>query len=208
MATNPDEEELSSWPGMDTTARTYVCFKCWYPQLEASMDGYQAVMDLAADPQRAQKWLPVVVSAFLQARRAAPYGGRFAGAWVLRDLGDWVPSLRPLAAAGIVEKSGETVRGGKRAYYCMPDADGVERALRELGLFGPQRYRGVDDFINAYAGTLDPELRLLVRRSQPPNFGWDVFAGDEHLATVVLLEGQTGELLQGRLSALRRPKAV
>lgn len=169
------------------------------------MDGYEAVMTLAADPEKGPKWLPVVVSSYQQSRRTAPYGGRFAGAWVLHDLGDWVPSLRSLAAAGILEKSGDTVRGGRRAYYCMPDADGVERALRQLGLLGPHRYRGIDRFVQAYAGTLDPDVSLRMSRSPDPSFGWDVFVGDEHLATVALLQGETHDLLHSRLHELRQP---
>src|SRR5438270_10295606 len=98
-----------------------------------SGDGYDAVMALAGDPDRGPKWLPVVVAAYWQAKRTQAYGGRFAGSWVLHDLGGWAPSLRPLAALGILEKSGDSVRGGRRAYYRMPDQDGVERALRQLG---------------------------------------------------------------------------
>jgi predicted transcriptional regulator len=37
-----------------------------------------------------------------------------------------------LAAYGLIEKSGETVRGGRRAYWKMPDRQGVEEALRKL----------------------------------------------------------------------------
>jgi hypothetical protein len=168
------------------------------------MDSYEAVMTLAADPDKGPKWLPVVVSAYQQARRTAPYGGRFAGAWVLQDLGDWVPSLRSLVAAGVVEKSGATVRGGRRAYYCMPDADGVERALRQLNLLGPSRYRGIDQFIQTYAGTLDPGIPLSISRAAAPDFGWHVFAGEDHLATVVLFQGETHDLLHGRLHELRQ----
>lgn len=169
------------------------------------MNGYDAVMTLAGDPDRGSKWLPVVAAAYWQARRTAAYGGRFAGAWVLHDLGGWVPSLRPLAALGILQKSGDTVRGGRRAYYRMPDPDGVERALRTLGLFGPQRYRGIDSFIAAYAGTLDPHIPIQLARSTPPNFGWDVYLGNDHLATVALLQGETHESLHNRLHEIRRP---
>jgi hypothetical protein len=115
-----------------------------------------------------------------------------------------VPSLRPLGAAGIVEKSGDTVRGGRRAYYRMPDVDGVERGLRELGLLGPQRYRGIDHFIAAFAGTLDPGVELVIAPSPPPSFGWDIHAGQDHIATVAPLGGETPELLRGRLHELHR----
>lgn len=167
-------------------------------------DSYEAVMTLAADPTRGSKWLPVVAAAYWQARRTAPYGGRFAGAWVLHDLGGWVPSLRPLAALGIIQKDGESVRGGRRAYYRMRDPDGVWKALRQLGLLGPQRYRGIDNFVEAYAGTLDPGVPLTIARSAPPNFGWDVYLGKEHLATVALLSGESHEQLHDRLHEVRQ----
>ena len=54
----------------------------------------------------------------------------FAGAWIAKD--GWFPSLRTLARYGILVKL-ETSRGGRRAYYKMPDREGVGRALRELG---------------------------------------------------------------------------
>jgi len=75
-------------------------------------------------------WLPVVQACYEEAARP----GRFAGAWVLRRLGQWRPGLRLLVRYGILEKVGETTRGGRRAYYRMPDREGVGRALRELGL--------------------------------------------------------------------------
>ncbi len=54
----------------------------------------------------------------------------FAGSWVAKK--GWFPSLRTLAKYGIVEKT-ETTRSGRRAYYIMPDRDGVGKALKELG---------------------------------------------------------------------------
>lgn len=56
----------------------------------------------------------------------------FAGTWVADRVG-WFPSLRTLVKYGILEKVGKTVRAGRRAYYRMPDPDGVRRALEELG---------------------------------------------------------------------------
>ena len=91
--------------------------------------GYQAVMRLAGDPQRA-KWLPVVAAAYREAQRVRNLGGEFAGAWVVADTG-WVPNLRVLAAFGILEKTGNT-RAGRRAYYRMPDMQGVDSALKVL----------------------------------------------------------------------------
>lgn len=44
----------------------------------------------------------------------------------------WLPGLRTLVAYGILSRKG-TAKGGRRAYYSMPDLEGVEKALRELG---------------------------------------------------------------------------
>ncbi len=55
----------------------------------------------------------------------------FAGRWVLGGVP--VLNLRTLSAKGILEKVGSS-RGGHRAYYRMPDPDGVGQALRTLRL--------------------------------------------------------------------------
>ena len=41
----------------------------------------------------------------------------------------WIPNLRILVSYGLLEKSGPSTRGGRRAYYRMPDRPGVEKAL-------------------------------------------------------------------------------
>jgi hypothetical protein len=92
--------------------------------------GYQAVMRLA---QERPQLLRVVRASLARAEAAQKFGGEFAGAWVVRDLGAWLPGLRSLRAFGVLEKSGESTRGGNRAYYRMPDLEGVREALRELG---------------------------------------------------------------------------
>jgi hypothetical protein len=74
-------------------------------------------------------WLEVVKACYEVAGRV----DEFAGAWIANKIG-WFPSLRKLVKYGILEKRGETVRRGSRAYYAMPDRSGVERALRELGI--------------------------------------------------------------------------
>ena len=72
-------------------------------------------------------WLDVVQACYYQALET----NEFAGAWVLRRLGRWVPSLRMLASYGILEKV-DTARGGRRAYYRMPNREEVGQALRDL----------------------------------------------------------------------------
>jgi len=83
------------------------------------------------------EWLPVLDAACSCAREAEQYGGEFAGARVITELARttgvrWLPGLRTLVSFGLLEKSGDTVRGGRRAYYRMPDPIGVEQALREV----------------------------------------------------------------------------
>jgi hypothetical protein len=87
-------------------------------------------------------WIPVLRAASEQARKSEPYGGEFAGHWVLRELEEqtgtraWCPGLRLLVGYGVLEKSGPSTRGGRRAYYRMPDREGVEQALRQLEQIG------------------------------------------------------------------------
>ena len=88
--------------------------------------GYTAVMKLAQDKP---EWIRVVLACYETAKES----DEFAGTWAVRRLGDWNPSLRPLSLRGILVKT-DTSRGGKRAYYRMPERDGVEKALSELSV--------------------------------------------------------------------------
>jgi hypothetical protein len=94
------------------------------------LSGYNALKRLARERP---DWVPIVESCLEEARQV---NGEFAGAWVLqrtkqRGIG-WFPNLRLLASYGILRREG-TARGGRRAYYTMPDPGGVETALKELG---------------------------------------------------------------------------
>jgi hypothetical protein len=95
----------------------------------------QLVMRLAAERP---DWVPVLRAAVEVARRSEQFGGEFPGRGVLQALEhqtgrpEWRPGLRLLAAYGLLEKSGESTRGGRRAYWRMPDRAGIEGALREL----------------------------------------------------------------------------
>lgn len=87
-------------------------------------------------------WIPVVKASLKCAKR---YRGEFAGKWVLNELNKtnwpglkygntkakWFPGLRLLKVYGILERK-DVTRGGRRAYYTMPDAKGVEKALGEI----------------------------------------------------------------------------
>jgi hypothetical protein len=79
-------------------------------------------------------WLPVLEAAVAVAARAEEHGGEFAGAWVVDELGRrgrprWIPNLRILVSYGLLETSGPSTRGGRRAYYRMPERLEVEKAL-------------------------------------------------------------------------------
>jgi hypothetical protein len=81
------------------------------------------------------EWLSVLDAAITVAANAEPYGGEFAGAWVLDELAKgggqrWFPNLRILVSYGLIEKSGPSTRGGRRAYYRMPDRIEIEQALQ------------------------------------------------------------------------------
>jgi hypothetical protein len=95
----------------------------------------RSVMHLASERP---EWISALRAACEAARKAERYGGDFAGAWVVSELEEqtgaraWLPGLRTLAVYGLLEKSGPSTRGGRRAYYRMPDRAGVELGLREL----------------------------------------------------------------------------
>lgn len=79
-------------------------------------------------------WVPIIKECFECARKYK----EFAGSWVLNSLEEktkvrvWKPGLRTLVAYGILERT-KTSRGGRRAYYIMPDLEGVKKALQEIG---------------------------------------------------------------------------
>src|SRR2546426_5953446 len=86
-------------------------------------------------------WIPILRAACVVAKNTEPFGGRFAGRWVLQELANqrrvplvevWKPGLRRLVAYGLLEKAGESTRGGKRAYYRMPAREEIEQALGDL----------------------------------------------------------------------------
>jgi SOS-response transcriptional repressor LexA len=99
--------------------------------MEKHSQGYEAVVQLLRDHP---EWFPVVSAALEEAQTIK--SNRFAGAWILdraKKRGvQWLPNFRKLTSYGILIKDGESSRGGKRAYYSMPDIEGVEKALNEF----------------------------------------------------------------------------
>lgn len=98
---------------------------------KAYSDAYEAVVSLLRESPR---WRSVVVAAVEEAKTIK--SGRFAGAWVLERAKKhgvhWIPNLRKLVAYRILAKEGDSTRGGRRAYYSMPDLKAVERALNDI----------------------------------------------------------------------------
>lgn len=81
------------------------------------------------------EWRGVILAALEEAKTIK--SGRFAGTWVLERAKAhgvrWIPNLRKLVAYQILEKEGESTRGGRRSYYSMPDIDAVAQAINDVG---------------------------------------------------------------------------
>lgn len=104
------------------------------PQNNNFSSGFVGVKRLAHENP---EWLPIVEICL---EKAKSIEGDFAGAWVLSEFNNrgltwrgknWFPNLRVLVSHGILQRT-HVSRGGRRAYYIMPDPDGVEKALKEL----------------------------------------------------------------------------
>jgi hypothetical protein len=113
-------------------------------------------------------WLPVLEAAVAVAATVEPHGGEFAGAWVVDELAKrggarWIPNLRILVTYGLIEKSGDSTRGGRRAYYRMPEREAVGRALAAWRERTPQRR--APRFIASGAST-DPPSDLARRAGE------------------------------------------
>ncbi len=103
------------------------------------MDAQQAVGALLNERP---DWIPVLRAACAVSDRVEAFGGEFAGAWVIDELErrtgrrTWLPNLRVLVSYGLIEKVGESSRGGRRAYYRFSSKEPVKEALARLGVGG------------------------------------------------------------------------
>jgi hypothetical protein len=99
------------------------------------MNEREALRAVLALRNERPEWLPVLDATLAVAERAEPYGGEFAGAWVLDELEKrnghptWLPNLRVLLTYGFLEKTGDSARGGRRAYYRCAGAQAIRRVL-------------------------------------------------------------------------------
>jgi hypothetical protein len=107
------------------------------------------------------EWLPVLEAAAAVAASVEEQGGEFAGTWVVDELARrgsqrWIPNLRILVSYGLLEKSGPSTRGGRRAYYRMPERGGVVKAIEAWrGTSGGEKRRTLR-FVGAGASTEFP----------------------------------------------------
>ncbi len=107
------------------------------------------------------EWLPVLEAAVTVAEHAEAHGGEFAGSWVLMELQQrggprWVPNLRILVSHGLLEKHGASTRGGRRAYYRMPDREGIAAAIEAWHMQQARSARGRFSFIASGESTQRP----------------------------------------------------
>jgi hypothetical protein len=105
-------------------------------------------------------WLPVLEAAAGVAAELEPNGGEFPGSRVVDELARrgsprWIPNLRILVSYGLLEKSGPSTRGGRRAYYRMPDRAAVVKALGAWQTSGEAKRRKLR-FVGAGASTDAP----------------------------------------------------
>ena len=99
-----------------------------------AVSGYKAVNRLAHERP---ELLPVVRVCLDMAKTT---DNDFAGKWVLKKFVDTdlkLSNLRSISSFGIIVKVG-SARGGTRAYYSMPDLEGVEKALKALNYDRPE----------------------------------------------------------------------
>lgn len=147
-----------------------------YDVTMAVVEERQAVGRLAAEHP---DWLAVLEAALAVANRSEPSGGEFAGSWVLQELvsragrRQWIPNLRLLVTYGLLEKSGETTRGGRRAYYRFVNRQAVEVALEQVRSPGAGQPKRSLSFIGAGAsseGPHDTARRAGDMRYEPPSW--------------------------------------
>lgn len=107
------------------------------------------------------EWLFVLDAAAAVAASAEGHGGEFAGASVVdevarRGSSRRIPNLRILVSYGLLEKSGPSTRGGRRAYYRMLDRAGVVQALEAWRAKGGGQKRRRLRFVGAGVSTMPP----------------------------------------------------
>jgi hypothetical protein len=99
----------------------------------AHASAFDKVVELARERP---EWLFILEAACAEAEASERYGGRFAGRWVLQRAAEqsgqsvWKPGLRLLVGYGLMRKDGESTRGGRRAYYRMPNWRDIKESVQ------------------------------------------------------------------------------
>lgn len=147
-----------------------------YDVIITTLSETRAVRRLAAEHP---DWVPVLEAAIAVASRSEPFGAEFAGSWVLKELESragrrqWIPNLRLLVTYGILEKSGESTRGGRRAYYRFVNRVAVQEALEQIRGSVARVQKPSLSFIGAGAsgeGPNDAARRSGDARYEPPSW--------------------------------------
>lgn len=108
------------------------------------------------------EWVAVLEAAVAVASRSGPSDAEFAGSRVLRELESraghkqWIPNLRLLVSYGILEKSGESIRGGRSAYYRFVNLLATKDALEQIRGSVAAEPRPSLSFIGAGASVAGP----------------------------------------------------
>lgn len=130
-----------------------------YDDVMMAIEQVRSIRRLASEHPH---WVAVVEAAVAVANRSGAADAEFAGSWVLKELESragqrqWIPNLRLLVTYGILEKSGESTRGGRRAYYRFVNRAATQDALEEIrGSVAAEPRRGLS-FIGAGASVAGP----------------------------------------------------
>lgn len=105
-----------------------------YMRKNTDLPGYKAVMHLSRelDGPTQKYWFEIINICLKEHART---GGDFAGAWVFNDALKQglrgFNNLRPLSSRGVISKI-HLSRKGQRAYYTIPDVEGVKTAMKDL----------------------------------------------------------------------------
>lgn len=120
-------------------------------------------MDTKAQVRRFAMELPYLVDGLettLQVANEHEQWQQFAGAEVNRRLLSAgltpFPNLRVLAGYELLVKVGQTTRGGRRAYWWMPDREGVDNGLAEVTPGGLRWGSNAVAYVRGYRASHDP----------------------------------------------------
>lgn len=103
------------------------------------------------------EWIPILKACITVAKRSQ--SSRIAGSWVYTELRTqdslFLPNnLRLLVRAGILTKSGESVRGGHRAYYEIQNIEEIDAAIKDLPAYQERLSKVAQAVVKKVRGTV------------------------------------------------------